>query len=385
MKNALFFKKHSLGLLGPRALSCLPLCGAREGELDDLLEPHAFRARFQSELDAFIGEKTRHVVQLATSQNIEFLCNYPRRLAIGGKRVRPYVAYLMFRALGGRGEERALKLLVSLELFHLFCLVHDDIIDNGTQRHGLPTVQCAVALRLAGKPDAARLAKAQAILLGDMIFAWAQEAFYSNRDFEAALLEAARPYFVRMIDEVVLGEMLDVDLMARADATGAEIQQKMLLKTASYTFIRPLQIGAALAGQGAQTEKFCHDFGLAVGLAFQIQDDLLDLIGTPQATKKTLFSDLREGQHTYFTQYIFECGTKAEREQLRAWLGTDISLEEQPRVRQLFEESGALKQGCSDIARHLQRAHQLLETSPMPPKYRGAFAVLLSRLENRPS
>lgn len=351
----------------------------------DLLEPAAFRAHFQGLLDEFLTEKTRDVAQLTASPDIQFICDYPRQLASGGKRVRPYVAYLMFRALGGRGDERALKLLVALELFHLFCLVHDDIIDNGAQRHGLPTVQRAVAARWTAKPDSERLASAQALLLGDMIFAWAQEAFYGNCDFSSSTLGNARRYFSCMIDEVVLGEMLDVDLMAQNEATFAAIQQKMLLKTASYTFIRPMQIGAALADKGAQAEKFCHDFGLAVGLAFQIQDDLLDLIGTSHATQKTVLSDLREGQHTYFTQYIFECGTHAQREQLRAWMGTEISPQEQPKVRQLFEESGAIKQGCSDIARHLQRAHELLNDSPIPPRYREVFARLLSRLENRPS
>ena len=381
MKNALAFKKPALGIPWPQRAMRLRST-ARES---DVLDPGAFRARFQEPLNEFIAEKTREVIQFSPSPNVEFICDYPRKLAVGGKRVRPYVAYLMFRALGGRGDERALRLLVSLELFHLFCLVHDDIIDNGTQRHGVPTVQRAVEARLQNRPDAARLANAQALLLGDMIFAWAQEAFYSNRDFETPILNAARRYFSRMIDEVVLGEMLDVDMMAREATNFAEIQQKMLLKTASYTFIRPMQIGAALAGRGAQTEKFCHEFGLAVGLAFQIQDDLLDIMGTAQATQKTLFSDLREGQHTYFTQYVFECGTAAQRDQLRAYMGTDIQPEEQARVRELFADSGALLQGRADINRHLRRAHKLLEESPIPQRHRGVFAALLARLENRPA
>lgn len=388
MKTVLTFRKPTLGLMHPRIWPrILPVSQAKVREAE-LLDLSAFRGCFQPYLESLIAEKTRECEQHAPSPELRFICDYPRRLAVaGGKRLRPYAAYLMFRALGGQGDERALKLLVSLELFHLFCLVHDDIIDNGTQRHGLPTVQRAIAMRLdKNNPDGERIANAQALLLGDMIFAWAQEAFHSNRDFDAATLSAARRPFSRMIDEVVLGEMMDVDMMAREVTTFAAIHQKMLLKTASYTFIRPLQIGAALSGavgRRPETEAFCHDFGLAVGLAFQIQDDLLDLTGMPQATQKTLFSDLREGQHTYFTQYVFECGTAAQREQLSEWMGADIQPEDHTDILALFEASGALLQGRADIARYLQRAQELLYSSPIPRRHYPAFENLLSRLNNR--
>jgi geranylgeranyl diphosphate synthase type I len=277
---------------------------------------------------------------------------------------------------------------VSLELFHIFCLIHDDIIDNGTERHGMPTAQCRVAalLREEGRTqDAERIGQAQALLLGDMLFAWAQEAFHANRDFDDSTRGAAARYFGRMIDEVVIGEMLDVDMTSSPTTTFSAIQQKMLLKTASYTFIRPLQIGAALAGRGTQAEKFCHDFGLAVGVAFQIQDDLLDIVGTPETTHKTLFADLREAQHTYFTQFIFENGTPAQQLELRGLMGADLGPQDRPRVLELFESSGALAKGRSDITWHFDHAQALLEKSPVPRAHRGSFENLLATLQNRPS
>lgn len=386
MKSALAFMKPALGIVWPARGFPLAKGETREKALLDL---SAFQQRFQAPLDRFLAEKTQSCALSEATPSLRLMCDYPCRMAAArGKRVRPYMAYLMYRALGGQEDDKALRLLVSLELFHLFCLVHDDIIDNGTERHGLPTVQNAMAAQLRGQKfarDAERIGQAQALLLGDMLFGWAQEAFHANRDFEGSALHAAQRYFSRMVDEVVLGEMLDVDMMARESVTFAAIEQKMLLKTASYTFIRPMQIGAALAGRGVAAEKFCHEFGLAVGLAFQIQDDMLDITGTPETTHKTLFSDLREAQHTYFTQYVFECGTAAQREQLLALLGADLISDDRQRVVSLFEASGALAQGRADIARHLTRARTLLSHSPVPPRHRGAFENLLSMMQNRPS
>jgi geranylgeranyl diphosphate synthase type I len=346
-----------------------------------------FRQQFQPHLDKFIAGKMQAYEAYSQAPNLRALWDYPRCLALaGGKRVRPFAAYLMYRGVGGKRDEQVLPLLVSLELFHLFCLVHDDLIDNGTERHGLPTVQCTVTESLLeqGCPQSAtRIGKAQALLLGDMLFAWAQEAWHETHFPSQAAKGAAWRYFRSMIDEVVIGEMLDVDMLARQRTSFAEIRRKMLLKTASYTFIRPLQIGAALAGRGKQAEAWCHDFGLALGVAFQIQDDLLDLTGTPSTTHKTLFSDLREGQHTYFTQYVFERGTQAQRVALKALLRSDLTPSDRPRVLALFEQSGALEAGRAGIARHLQEAHALLEDSPIPKAQRGAFCNLLELIENR--
>lgn len=359
------------------------------GQTAEVVELQAFRQQLQPYLEKFIAGKLQAYEAYSQAPNLRTLWDYPRCLALaGGKRVRPYGAYLMYRALGGRRDEQVLPLLVSLELFHLFCLVHDDLIDNGTERHGLPTVQRRITEALVEKgcpQSAARIGEAQALLLGDMLFAWAQEAWHETHFASKGAKEAAWHYFRCMIDEVVIGEMLDVDMLTRQRTSFAEIGRKMLLKTASYTFIRPLQIGAALAGQGKQNETWCHNFGLALGMAFQIQDDLLDLIGTPESTQKTLFADLREGQHTYFTQYIFDRGTQGQRLALKAFLGSDLKSADRPRVLELFEKSGALEAGRSDITRHLHEAHLLLESSPIPKAQRGAFCNLLALIENRKS
>lgn len=349
-----------------------------------LLGIEDFRERLQPTMDEFVAAKTARYIGYTDEPLLRAIWEYPRRLvAARGKRIRPYVAYLMRSALSEDGDAHSepgvLRALMGLELFHLFCLIHDDIVDQGGERHALPTTQKFVMEKLGEENrlrDHAHIGNAHAMLLGDMFFAWSQEAFYAGGENDA---RAAR-YFQLMIDEVVIGEMMDVDMTTRRATSSAAIHQKMLLKTASYTFIRPLQIGAALAGQSELMENFCRDFGLSLGVAFQVQDDLLDLIGTTGGAQKTALSDLREGQHTYFTQHIFENGTPAQQNELRELMGADLNESDRPRVLELFENSGALSHGKNIIARHLDDACYLLDHAPARLKQRETFCDLIHSL-----
>jgi geranylgeranyl diphosphate synthase, type I len=351
------------------------------------MDIESFRERFQPYLDEFITQKNRNYDGYTRDPVLASVLDYPRQLVAGtGKRIRPYAAYSMFRALNGGDSEDTLRLLVALELFHLFCLVHDDVIDRGTERYSMPTLHRYVAGELSVQKRLSNhehIGNSQAILLGDLLFAWAHEAFYSNSGFSRRAIAEAQRFFVLMIDEVVIGQMLDVDMMTRRDTSLDIIQQKTLLKTASYTFIRPLQIGAALAERSAECEEFCYELGLGLGMAFQTQDDLLDLIGTPATTRKTLFSDLRENQHTFFTQYILEHGSQTERETLRQLLGADLQPQDRERVIDLFQSSGAIDHGRATIEGYLDRACHAIDTAPVQIADKQAFYALAGYIRGR--
>ena len=107
-----------------------------------------------------------------------------------------------------------------------------------------------------------------------------------------------------MVYEVTVGQMIDVDITTRKKISKKLLDQKTYLKTAGYSFIKPLQIGAALAGKNTKkVEKFCKEFGLAMGIAFQAQDDLLDITSNEKQLQKTTSLDKSQNQHTYFTYF----------------------------------------------------------------------------------
>jgi geranylgeranyl diphosphate synthase type I len=349
-----------------------------------------FRPRFQPHLDAFIARKSRDYAAVARDEWLQQLLEYPAQLARGsGKRIRPFVAFSMFQALKQNEEIREdeiLAALVGLEVFHLFCLVHDDVIDRGTQRYGLPTLNNFVEneMRTRGRyGEYSRIGDAQAMLVGDLLFSWSHDAMRESATFSEADAKALENSFRAMIDEVVVGQMIDVDMMSQRDTTRETIERKMLLKTASYTFVRPMQIGAALAGASTRIDEFCHEFGAALGLAFQMQDDLLDLIATPDTTQKTLFCDLRDGTHTLLTQYVLECGNSAQRDELRALLGADLGPQDRARVLALFEKSGALATIRDQISQRLREAETLLKNAPLGENERESFRDLIQILSHR--
>lgn len=346
-----------------------------------------FRPLFQPHLDAFIAAKSCGYDGIARDEFLSQLLDYPALLTRGsGKRIRPFVALTMFNALAEKRDDDVLVALVGLEVFHLFCLVHDDVIDRGTQRYGMATLNNYVEneMRSRGRyGEYSRIGDAQAMLVGDLLFSWSHDAMHAAANFPGADSAALQSAFRAMIDEVVVGQMIDVDMMSRRDTTRETIERKMLLKTASYTFVRPMQIGAALAGASTRAESFCREFGASLGLAFQMQDDLLDLVATPDTTHKTLFCDLRDGTHTLLTQHVLERGSDAQRAELRALLGADLGAPDRARVLALFGESGALSAIREQIAARLDEAETLIESGPLGAPERESFRDLLKTLARR--
>jgi len=209
---------------------------------------------------------------------IDLIAYSQKLIESGGKRIRPFIAYLMYKACGGKNTKEAIKLFISLELFHNFTLIHDDIMDKDSIRHGVQTVHEYVKEKLQKEGrfgDLNHIGNSQAILLGDALLCWAFSVF-DKSSLDEDKLRSAKLFFNKMADDVFLGQIIDIDITSRTDIPKELIDKKDKLKTASYTFIRPLQIGASLVGINDKTEKFCEDLGLNLGLAFQMQDDLLD-------------------------------------------------------------------------------------------------------------
>ena len=345
---------------------------------------------FRTQLEPLLQETFRSYAQALPpieSAFLQELLNYPSALLQGGKRIRPYLASIAFTNLGGTLTTEILRVLSSLEFFHLFCLIHDDIIDEGALRHGIPTLHTYAKTRLEQEKrlgQAAHLGEAHALLIGDLLFAWSIDLMQSPTVGTPRSRERVRTLFFQMINEVVIGQLLDVDLTTRSRASSAEIAQKMYLKTAGYTFVKPLQLGASLCTSAKPVMRFCERFGTAVGHAFQWQDDLLDLTGDPTKTKKTCFSDLLTRQQTPFTQHVREQGSKEDVLLLDALLGHPLTEAEQQEARNLFERTGAFSVGQRGIETALANAETLLAKATFL-KHPEEFHDLIALLHHRTS
>ncbi len=330
------------------------------------MEIQAFKKRFDQVLGRALKRRIFENKKLTKDPYVREVVAYVEQLVMaGGKRIRPYLAYVSYKVAGGKDDKAFLEIVVGLELFHAFALVHDDIMDHGTLRHGLPTTHV-------------RFGTSQAILLGDLLFNWANACLNGTK---------AYPIFQQMIHEVITGQMLDVDSMARASVEMGMIEERHRLKTASYTFVRPMQIGFALAQRGMRNAEhlmtFAEQYGYPLGIGFQIQDDLLDLTSEPDEIGKTAFSDLRDGQHTLFTQYIAQCGTRVVQSELKALWKKNLTEKDRPKVLYLFEMSGALDHGRMLIEAYFEEAEEALESSGLALKNLVAFRELVDYIRKR--
>jgi geranylgeranyl diphosphate synthase type I len=258
----------------------------------------------------------------------------------GGKRLRPLFAHAGLRASGvtpvSSPDDPYIKALTCLEWLHACALIHDDIMDASHTRRGAPSAHRAFAAahRAAGwRGDPERYGTASAILLGDLALAWSDETLHSS-GLSPSTLAPARALYDTARTELMLGQYLDVIGDAVADTSDedslARAQTVAHYKSAKYTVESPLLIGAALGGEvaTARTEALAA-YGLAIGEAFQLRDDLLGVFGDPALTGKPAGDDLREGKRTPLIAHALAHAAPAQASLIRTHLG-DPALAEAP-------------------------------------------------------
>lgn len=224
--------------------------------------------------------------------------NLPQRLgdlvAAGGKRLRPALAFLGHRVVGGAAHGEVTTIGAALELLHTFALAQDDVMDRSRTRRGQPTLHASVTelhREHGGRGDSARYGESLAVLAGDLAHAEAQ-------DLVAGTRPAVRRHWHTMVVELVHGQALDLTGAAWRDADPVRALLVARLKSGAYTIQRPLELGALAGGVDAARLFHLSRFGRELGLAFALRDDVLGVWGDPARTGKPAGEDLVEGKPT---------------------------------------------------------------------------------------
>jgi geranylgeranyl diphosphate synthase type I len=296
---------------------------------------------------------------------------------LGGKRLRPAFAYWGYRAAGGVDRDELVAALSALELVQASALIHDDVMDASDLRRGEPSVHrrfAAVHRRgdWAGDPDG--FGRAAAILLGDLCLAWSDELLHTS-GLDPRSLARARPVFDEMRTEVSAGQYLDVLAQVSRDTSIERASTIARYKSAKYTVERPLLFGAALADAAAPVRAAFSGYGLPLGEAFQLRDDILGVYGDPVVTGKPAGDDLREGKRTYLVAAAAAAADPVGRAALLAGLG-DPELDEVrvAELREIIAGTGALARTERRIAELTAQALAALATVELDPQ---AAAVLV--------
>ena len=306
----------------------------------------------------------------------------------GGKRIRPRVALAGWAAATGEdgpAPTAVVTACAALEFIQACALIHDDIVDASDTRRGRPTVhRQAEALheRAGWSGDSGRYGVSQAILLGDLALSWAEEMFVGSGVEPGALQRAMHPWH-GMKTEVLAGQMLDI-LAEAAGATDEHTPRRVnRYKTAAYTVERPVHIGAALGGAGPEAIEALREFGVAVGQAFQLRDDMLGIFGDPDVTGKPSGDDLREGKRTLVLARASALATPGDADFLAGILGGGLTDEQLERARAVLVDCGAVASVEAEIDDLVTRAAEVLRDAPIAEVGRQRLGALADAATRR--
>jgi geranylgeranyl diphosphate synthase type I len=321
----------------------------------------AMQAAVDRALEEVVAEHSQ--VLAAISPDLADLIGAASDATAGGKRLRPVFCYWAHRVCGGSADDPLVGVATSLELLHAAALVHDDIIDGAELRRGRPSSHRQFGL-LAQEwrraEDTGGFGVAAALLLGDLLLMWADQAM-ANALTEPRFL-AARPWYDAMRDEVVAGAYLELVAQARRDADPNLALRILTYKSAKYTVERPLQIGAALAGANPTQLAALGDFGLAVGECFQLRDDLAGIFGAPERLGKPVGIDLQDGRCPSIVARArarADAATVRELDQLREF--ASLEPHQLRRLRQMMVDLGAVADFEHMVAERWRSAEQALQ------------------------
>ena len=366
------------------------LSGVQAG---NVLDVEDVRRRVDAAVARFATAKRDQLAQLAPE--LAPLAEFAAQLLGGGKRLRPAFCWWAWRGCGGADIEAAMVAAAALEFLHAGALIHDDLIDDADTRRGLPAAHRAFASRhrqARGRGRDRDFGQAAAIILGDLCLGWSDELF-AAAGLSTAALRAGKPVLDTMRTEVMCGQYLDLLQQVRAErdvteATPAgsseespdelpnDLTSAMAVarfKTAKYTIERPLQLGAALAGADAAAMAQFSEYGIPLGEAFQLRDDILGVFGDPAATGKPAGDDLREGKRTVLIALALDLAPP-HRGLVAGTLGNKAASDHDlDQIRQVIIASGALRAAERLIA---QRTTQALAGLSRMELSNGAAEVL---------
>jgi len=379
-----------------------------------VLDADDLRARVQAELDAVLAAQAAALAEVG--EESDALVAAIARLVAGGKRLRPAFCWWGWRGAGGDptaatapvDAESVVRVATALELFQAAALIHDDVMDASDTRRGMPATHryfTALHAEQGWDGDGDRFGAAGAILAGDLCLAWSDEVFRSavlpgdrRRDAEVVfdrmrtqlmggqyldMLAQAAPLRVasRAVGAVsagASGAVAAAPLQAEAERLLQRARRVICFKSAKYSVEQPLLVGAALGGASPALLASYSAFGLALGEAFQLRDDVLGVFGDPAQTGKPAGDDLREGKRTVLVAYALQGATHAQAELLQQHLGDPhLDADGVAALRDVVVDTGALARVEELIDDGVRRSREALAGAAVTDEGRAALDALV--------
>jgi len=274
----------------------------------------------------------------------------------GGKRVRPAMLLLASRVVGGEAPPSATRMAAVMEMLHTATLVHDDIIDEANVRRGRASVN-------------AQWGNNKTVLMGDWLYMTAFDMSLRERNFD--ILDI----LTRMTRLMVEGEIIQLSLVGDSHITESQHIDIVRRKTA-YMFSACAEVGAIVAGASADERRALARYGMSVGIAFQLIDDVLDFVSTEAKLGKPVVNDLREGKLTLPLIYLLAAGDPSHREMVETVMRErGFATVSRDDLLRLIRERGTLERARAEAKRYADQAIESLSGFPQSEYRRALLSV----------
>ena len=311
--------------------------------------------QINKELQKFFNKK------LETTQGIEknmvkLLREYTLR---GGKRIRAQMIVQGYNSIKKINKE-IIKTSIAIELIQSYLLIHDDIIDNSDLRRGKPSMH--KIYEQVKSPDPKQFGISMAIIIGDLASTYANEII-TDSNFKEKRKNQAIKQLNKTVETVIYGQALDI-ISNFKKITKEQVKEIHKKKTASYTFEGPLKIGAILAGANNKQLKILHNYGINLGQAFQLQDDILGMFGEKEKIGKPIDSDLKEGKQTLLILKALEKANKKQKTTIKKALGNKkLKKSDLKQVQNIIKETNSLKHSQELSNKLTLKAKEIMQKS----------------------
>ena len=313
----------------------------------------------------FVTEYLQSQLELKEPKNLYEPIHYI--LNLGGKRIRP-VLTIMSAEIFDVSYKKALPAALAVEVFHNFSLVHDDIMDDAPLRRGNVTVH-------------EKWNTNTAILSGDAMLILAYQYF---EFYEPKIFRKLAKLFSKTALKVCEGQQLDVDFETRQDVTIPEYMKMIEYKTAVLV-AAAIKMGAIIAEASTENSDLIYDFGLNLGLAFQLQDDYLDAFGNPETFGKQLGGDIIENKKTYLYLKAMEFASEADKNKLAELFSTQMedNTTKITLAKEIFVNSGAATATQKAIEEYTFKAFEMLDQMNIKDDRREMLRIFGQKLMGR--
>jgi geranylgeranyl diphosphate synthase type I len=324
------------------------------------------RSAFEEELSIFLNRESTYLNSIS-SDLIPVSDALTSFLLDSGKRLRPLFAYAGFAAAGGSIEKPIIRAMAALELLQACALIHDDLMDGSDTRRGKPSIHRHFeSIHVQDQLDgfAPQYGLSAAVLLGDLALVWSDQMI-NSAGLSPEQYARMIPLYNEMRVELMAGQFLDIHEQTQKETSTDRSMKIARYKSGKYTIERPLHLGAAMSVK-PNDEIFTalSAYGLPLGEAFQLRDDLLGVFGDPSITGKPAGDDLREGKRTVLIAMTHERQSPAQAETCKRYFGrADLDAQGVAILQEIIESTGARAELESIIEKLTDAALNAAESS----------------------